>query len=67
MGLSQEQWQALLPSQQAEFRPSNTPLNGERQQQETRQLEKERFAQEQAMAKAEQTRQAYASARTGTW
>lgn len=66
MGLSKEQWNALPPSQQAEYQAKQYAIDAERQQQrEARRLEQERLAQEQAIAKAAATQQAYARAQYG--
>lgn len=66
MGLTTEQWNALPQEKQAELQTQQYAIDAaQRQQQEARRLEQERFAHEQAMAKAEQTRQAYARAQYG--
>ena len=66
MGLSTDQWNALPPEKQAELQAKQYEIDvAQRQQREAQRLEQERFAHEQAMAKAEQIRQAYANARYG--
>lgn len=66
MGLTTAQWNALSPDKQAELQTKQYAIDAEqRQQRESYRLEQERFAHEQALAKSEQMRQAYASARYG--
>jgi hypothetical protein len=66
MGLSTEQWSTLPPEKQAELQAKQYAIDAERQKQrETSRLERERLAQEQAIAKAEATQQAYARAQYG--
>ena len=66
MGLTAEQWNALPPERQAELQAQQYAIDAEqRQQREARRMEQERIAHEQAMARAEQIRQAYANARYG--
>ena len=66
MGLSTEQWNALPLERQAELQAQQYAIDAEQQRQrDARRLEEERIAHEQAMARAEQIRQAYANARYG--
>lgn len=66
MGLSTEQWNALPPEKQAELQTKQYAIDAERQQQqEAQRLEQQRYLHEQALAKAEATRQAYARAQYG--
>ena len=66
MGLTAEQWNALPPERQAELQAQQYAIDAEqRQQREAQRMEQERIAHEQAVARAEQIRQAYANARYG--
>lgn len=66
MGLTDQQWNALPPEKQAELQAQQYAIDAEQRQQiEAQRLEQARFEQQQAMAKAEQTRQAYANAQYG--
>lgn len=66
MGLTQQQWEALPPAQQAEFKAKQYAIDEERlQAEETRLVEQARFAADAARAEQERLRQVYASARYG--
>ena len=66
MGLSQQQWEALPPSQQAEYQAKQYAIDEQnRQQAEARRFEQQRIATEQAQAEQDRIRQLYANARYG--
>ena len=66
MGLTREQWEALPPAQQAEFRAKQYAIDEDRRKQaEAQRLEQARIAAEQARAEQERLRQVYANARYG--
>ena len=66
LGMNREQWEALPLEKQAEYQAQQYAINEEqRQEREARRMEQERIAREQAIARAEQLRQAYANARYG--
>ena len=66
MGLSQQQWDALPPAQQAEFHAKQYAIDAERRQaEEAQRMEQARLAAEVARAEQERLRQVYANARYG--
>lgn len=66
MGLTQQQWEALTPSQQAEYQARQYTIDEDRQKQaENQRIEQDRLAAEAARAEQERLRQVYANARYG--
>ena len=66
MGLSQQQWEALSPSEQAGYQAKQYAIDQQdRQQAEARRLEQQRIAVEQALADKERISQIYANAKYG--
>ena len=66
MGLTQQQWEALSPAQQAEYQAKQYAIDEQRRQAEAaRRAEQARIAAEAARAEQERVRQLYANARYG--
>jgi hypothetical protein len=66
MGLSREQWDALNPTQQAEYQAKQYAIDAQaRQQAATQRAERERMAAEQAAQERARIRQLYENARYG--
>jgi len=66
MGLTQQQWEALPPAQQAEFQAKQYAIDEERRQaDEARRMEQARVAAETARAEQDRLQQVYANARYG--
>lgn len=66
MGLTQQQWEALPPAQQAELQAKQYAIDEQRRQaEEARRVEQARLAAEAARAEQERLRQLYANARYG--
>jgi hypothetical protein len=66
MGLSQVQWQALTPAQQAEYQAKQYAIDAERHQaEEARRMEQARVAAEAVRVEQDRLRQVYANARYG--
>lgn len=66
LGLNREQWDALPPEQQAEYRAKQYSIDEERRQvAEARRIEQNRIAAEAAKAEQERLRQIYSNARYG--
>jgi hypothetical protein len=66
MGLKKEQWEALTPEQQADYRARQYAINEERRREvEERRREQERAAAEQERMERERLQAAYAQARYG--
>ncbi len=66
MGLSKQQWDSLAPSQQADYQAKQYAIDEQNHQQaESRRLEQQRIANDQAQAEKERIRQRYANARYG--
>jgi hypothetical protein len=66
MGLTQQQWEALPPAQQAELQAKQYAIDEDRRKQaEARRIEQARIAAELARAEEERLRQVYANARYG--
>ena len=66
MGLTQQQWQALAPAEQAEYQAKQYAIDEERRQAaEAQRAEQARVASEAARAEQDRLRQVYANARYG--
>lgn len=66
LGMNREQWEALPAEKQAEYQAKQYAINEERRQQrEAQRMEQEKYEREQAMARAERLRLAYANAQYG--
>ncbi|MEI6809755.1 MAG: hypothetical protein WCN95_13620 [bacterium] len=66
MGLTQQQWEALPPAQQAEYQAKQYAIDEDRRKQaESQRMEQDRLRQQQEQAAQERVRQIYANARYG--